>query len=156
MSTIRSQALGRLMSALAGSPLPSGVPQVIDTPGISVIESTLPSLALFVDNDTIEQVKASGGGTGPIFKRHLLVRLEVRQKAVVGSSARDQAEPILAWISKAIGTVDVANPSRVAHTIHEGDTKWETVSESDTPVCLATVDVHLDYQHRVGDAEQWA
>jgi len=162
MALFRDAIFDRLLAALNAGTKPAGVPACVDSLTYSLDPDQLPKVTLSYKQDEPERV---GGRRGPIIKRRLILTIEVwtTSTAAVASppaaalTARDNAEPILAWVSKAIGAVDVALPTRVAHDpLDEGMTTWLQGNDGEVPVCLATVEVLASYQTRSDNAEAWA
>ena len=154
MATFRDAVFDRLLAALNGVGKPVGVPNCVDSMADFMDPDQLPRLTLTYKQDEPERV---GGARGPLIRHLLTLTVEVWTTSSAIITARDAAEPILAWVSKAVGAVDVALPTRVAHDqLTEGMTTWLQGNDGEVPVCLASVDITASYQTRSDNAEAWA
>jgi hypothetical protein len=156
VSTIREQIVASVVVALATG-TPPGVPAPIRTRIDSPNADQLPVLTVYQASETVEPMhdpRLGRAARGPIVRRSLLLNVEVITKAGAGQEPDKAADPILAWVTKALGLAgtfdDLAN-----HPADEAGTKFE-YEQGETSFCRATMTWRILYQSRVDDAEQAA
>ena len=148
MSTVRQGVLSGIVALLNVGGKPAAVPTT-EVARTKQISRTLPSMIAYMTSDEPEMV---GGRFGPLVRRRLTVVIECRDTPGSGENPYDSVEPMTAWVTKALGGQRIAAGS---HEIVEGNTTFD-LAGADRLYCLARVEVIVNYQTRVADAEQKA
>ena len=153
MSTIREQIVAAAVAAI-GTGAPAGVPAPVRTRLDSPAPQQLPALTVYQAAETVEPMRDPRGGhavRGPVVRRTLTLNVEVVTKAGAMEEPDKAADPILAWVTKALaaaGTVaGLAN-----NPADELGTKFE-YEQAETSLCRATIGFRITYQSRADDAE---
>lgn len=143
MSSIREQIIVAVVAALnVGSP-----PAVTERTRLSAIEdSGLPSIVVFPLDDTAEEI---GGGGGPIVRSRLKLGFELRAKGTAIARADTAVDALYVWLIKKVAGNQLGG---LAIDIVEGDTSFRFES-GENPMCLATVDMTVVYQHLTANPE---
>ena len=153
MSTIREQIVSAAVTALtAGAPagVPAPVRTRLDSPGAD----QLPALTVYQVMETVETMrdaKAGAASRGPLIRRSLLLSVEVLTKAGTGVEPDKVADPILAWVTKALAAAGTFG-GLANHPADEVGTKFE-YEQAETSFCRATQTFRIEYQTRADDAE---
>lgn len=153
MSTIREQIVTAAVLALATG-APTGVPTPVRTRLDSPGADQLPALTVYQGVETVETMRDAKAGTasrGPIVRRSLLLSVEVLTKAGSGGEPDKAADPILAWVTKALAAAGTFG-GLANHPVDEVGTKFE-YEQAETSFCRATQTFRIEYQTRTGDAE---
>jgi len=153
MSTIREQIVSAAVLALA-TDVPAGIPGPVRTRLDSPSADQLPALTVYQGTETVESMRDAKTGTasrGPIVRRSLLLSVEVLPKAGTGGEPDKVADPILAWLTKALAAA-AAFGGLANGPADEIGTKFE-YEQAETSFCRATQTYRVDYQSRADDAE---
>jgi hypothetical protein len=153
MSTIREQIVSAAVTALTTG-APAGVPAPVRTRLDSPGAEQLPALTVYQGVETVETMRDAKSGAasrGPIVKRSLLLSVEVLTKAGPGGEPDKVADPVLAWVTKALAAAGTFG-GLANQAADEIGTKFE-YEQAETSFCRATQTFRIEYQTRTGDAE---
>lgn len=156
MSTVRERIVVSAVTALATG-APPGIPAPVRTRLDSPTADQLPALTVYQAAETVETMrdfKAGGAARGPVVRRSVLLNVEVLTKAGAGEEPDKVADPILAWVTKALGVAGTFD-GLANNPADEVGTKFE-YEQAETSFCRSTMTFRIQYQSRADDAEQVA
>jgi len=156
MSTIREQIVAAFVTAVTTG-RPAGVPEPVRTRVDSPATDQLPVLSIYQNTETVEPMhdpKAAHAIRGPVVRRSVVINAEVITKAGIGGEPDKTADPILAWVTHAIGAAGMFG-GLANDPADELGTKFE-YEKGETSFCRAMQAWRIQYQSRVNDAEQAA
>ena len=153
MSTIVEQILATMATQLNTS-RPTGIPAVERDRVIDLEPEELPSMILGWAKDGPHEDK---GKSHVLDHRQLSVQIAIRAAAGSGLTASQAADAMVAWAVKKLCQAATADSPfhGIAHSIRQGE-KACVMAKAGRPYCLVILELIVDYQHRFGDAEQWA
>ncbi len=153
MSTIREQIVAAAVTAI-GTGAPAGIPAPVRTRIDSPSADQLPVLTIYQAVETVDPMRDPRAGRpvrGPVVRRALTLNVEIITKAGAGQDPDKTADPIMAWVTKALGAAgtfgDLAN-----NPADEVGTKFD-YEQGETSFCRATMAFRIQYQSRADDAE---
>lgn len=147
MSTIRERIMVALVAKL-NTGTPGGVPQAGRTRLHEYQESDLPAIAVFMGEDNPQRI---GEPRGPAVRSKLTVIIECRAKGTAGTRPDTAADALTSWVVTALAKQRLSDGGGVlCHDIVEGKTAFEYGS-GEAPLCLATVEMVVDYQRVTDD-----
>lgn len=154
MSTVREQIVAAAVAAL-GTGAPTGIPAPVRTRIDSPSLDQLPALTVYQASETAEPMQdlhLGRGSRGPVVRRSLLLNVEVLTKAGAGEEPDKAADPILAWVTKAMAVADDFE-GLADEAADETGTKFE-YEQAESSFCRATTSFRIRYQTLAVDAEK--
>jgi len=154
VSTIREQIVAAAVIALNTS-RPIGVPAAVRTRVDSPAADQLPALTVFQALETVKPMFDERPGRasvdGPVVRRYVDIAIEALTKAGSGNEPDKAADPLLAWASKALGSVNSLGGVAKGPAKEQG-TQFN-YEQGETSFCRATMTVRVPYQTRSDNAE---
>ncbi len=154
MSTIREQIVAAAVTAIATG-APTGIPTPVRTRIDSPSADQLPALTVYQASETVEPMqdyRAGRGSRGPVVRRSLLLNVEALTKAGSAEEPDKAADPILAWVTKALAVADDFD-GLADEAADEVGTKFE-YEQAESSFCRSTMSFRIRYQTLTVDAEK--
>lgn len=149
MATIRTQLLDLVVTML-NSGTPGGVPQSRRGFLFSVGAVSLPTISVYpAKEDAVLQLGNSPPG---LTKNTMMVQVEVRQKGDASNSADKLAEPLLAWVEKALSGQRPTDNVGLFHLMWKDSLEWD-YDQMEHGFVLAKMTIGVQYQTKTTDPE---
>lgn len=146
MPSIREQIIDALIDAL-NTDRPPEMPIAERARGKALNHALLQKIIVYPVRDSADNVH---GTRSPLVRRTLEIAIECWAPETEDLSADAAADPLLVYV---IGRLTNNRLGGLCHSLEEAETNI-AMAQAERIICLATITMVADYQHRHGDLEQ--